>query len=142
MKGLLNYCICHEKRSFFQVQSMIFKSQHHPMGVHATRLAEDLQREIWGFAQAVIDAESQVCADNRMNYWKSRLTLSMEHAKARGMDPGEIAHQCELSLCTPHGAKPVPSSSLSRIENYLHQQGVPAKLQSPVRFDLGSVPLR
>jgi len=112
------------------------------MGVHATRLAEDLQREIWGFAQAVIDAESQVCADNRMNYWKSRLTLSMEHAKARGMDPGEIAHQCELSLCTPHGSKPVPSSSLSQIENYLHQQGVPAKLQSPVRFGLGSVSVR
>jgi len=142
MNGLINYCVCDKKRSLFQVQFMIFRSQYHPMGVHATRLAEDLQREIWGFAQAVIDAESQVCADNRMNYWKSRLTLSMEHAKARGMDLGEIAHQCELSLCTPHGAKPVPSSSLSQIENYLHQQGVPAKLQSPARFGLGSVPLR
>ena len=110
---------------------MISRVHHHPLGVHATRLAEDLQREIWGFAQAVIDEEHQVCADNRMNYWKSRLLLSVEHAKSKGMDAGEIAHQCELSLCTSRTSKPLPTRSLSQIEGYLQEQGVPVRLQVP-----------
>ncbi|MCX6934937.1 MAG: hypothetical protein NTZ01_01880 [Verrucomicrobia bacterium] len=106
---------------------------HHQLGLHATRLAEDLQREVWGFAQAVIDAENQVCADNRMNYWKSRLLLSVEHAKARGMEAGEIARQCELSLSTSRGSSNFPVNSLFQIESYLRQQGVPAKLHPPLR---------
>ena len=105
---------------------------HHHVGMHATRISEDLQREIWGFAQAVIDEENQGCADNRMNYWKSRLTLSVEHAKAKGMDPSEIAHQCVLTLCRSRGSKVLPNQSLSRIESYLQTQGVPAKLQGSV----------
>ena len=109
---------------------MISRLHHHPLGVHATRLAEDLQREIWGFAQAVIDEEYQLCADNRMNYWKSRLLLSVEHAKSKGMDAGEIAHQCELSLCTSRTSKPLPTRSLNQIEGYLQEQGVPVRLQS------------
>jgi hypothetical protein len=109
---------------------MISRVHHHPLGVHATRLAEDLQREIWGFAQAVIDEEHQLCADNRMNYWKSRLLLSVEHAKSKGMDADEIAHQCELSLCTSRAAKPMPIRSLNQIEGYLQEQGVPVRLQS------------
>ena len=109
---------------------MISRVHHHPLGVHATRLAEDLQREIWGFAQAVIDEEYQLCADNRMNYWKSRLLLSVEHAKSKGMDAGEIAHQCELSLCTSRTSKPLPTRSLNQIEGYLQEQGVPVRLQS------------
>ena len=109
---------------------MISRVHHHPIGVHATRLAEDLQREIWGFAQAVIDEEHQLCADNRMNYWKSRLLLSVEHAKSKGMDAGEIAHQCELSLCTSRTSKPLPTRSLNQIEGYLQEQGVPVRLQS------------
>ena len=112
--------------------SMISKIHHHHVGMHATRISEDLQREIWGFAQAVIDEENQGCADNRMNYWKSRLTLSVEHAKAKGMDPTEIAHQCVLTLCRSGGSKALPNQSLSRIESYLQTQGVPAKLQDPV----------
>ena len=110
---------------------MISRIHHHPPGVHATRLAEDLQREIWGFAQAVIDEEHQVCADNRMNYWKSRLLLSVEHAKSKGMDADEIAHQCELSLCTSRTSKPLPTRSLTQIEGYLQQQGVLVRLQAP-----------
>jgi hypothetical protein len=110
---------------------MISKIHHHHVGMHATRISEDLQREIWGFAQAVIDEENQGCADNRMNYWKSRLTLSVEHAKAKGMDPTEIAHQCVLTLCRSRGSKALPNQSLSRIESYLQTQGVPAKLQDP-----------
>lgn len=110
---------------------MISRFHHHPLGVHATRLAEDLQREIWGFAQAVIDEEHQVCADNRMNYWKSRLLLSVEHAKSKGMDADEIAHQCELSLCTSRTSKPLPTRSLTQIEGYLQQQGVLVRLQAP-----------
>ena len=110
---------------------MISRLHHHPLGVHATRLAEDLQREIWGFAQAVIDEEYQLCADNRMNYWKSRLLLSVEHAKSKGMDAGEIAHQCELSLCTSRTSKPLPIRSLTQIEGYLQQQGVLVRLQAP-----------
>ena len=109
---------------------MISRVHHHQPGVHATRLAEDLQREIWGFAQAVIDEEYQLCADNRMNYWKSRLLLSVEHAKSKGMDAGEIAHQCELSLCTSRTSKPLPTRSLNQIEGYLQEQGVPVRLQS------------
>ncbi len=109
---------------------MISKIHHHQVGMHATRLSEDLQREIWGFAQAVVDEVNQGCADNRMNYWKSRLTLSVEHAKARGMDAEEIAHQCELTLCTTRGTTPLPGDTLSRIETYLQRQGVPAKLIS------------
>jgi hypothetical protein len=112
---------------------MISKIHHYQVGVHATRLSEDLQREIWGFAQAVIDEENQQCANNRMNYWKSRLTLSVEHAKAKGMDLGEIAHQCQLTLCAPRGIKPLPGDSLGRIESYLQSQGVPAKLQAAER---------
>ena len=108
---------------------MISKIHHYQVGVHATRLSEDLQREIWGFAQAVIDEENQQCANNRMNYWKSRLTLSVEHAKAKGMDLGEIAHQCHLTLCAPRGIKPLPGDSLGRIESYLQSQGVPANLK-------------
>lgn len=111
---------------------MISRAHHHPLGVHATRLAEDLQREIWGFAQAVIDEEHQLCADNRMNYWKSRLLLSVEHAKSRGMDAGEIAYQCELSLCTSRASKPLPTRSLNQIEGYLQEQGVPVRLQSSI----------
>ena len=111
---------------------MISRIHHHPPGVHATRLAEDLQREIWGFAQAVIDEEHQVCADNRMNYWKSRLLLSVEHAKSKGMDADEIAHQCELSLCTSRTSKPLPTRSLTQIEGYLQQQGVLVRLQAPI----------
>ena len=111
---------------------MLSRIHHHPLGVHATRLAEDLQREIWGFAQAVIDEEHQVCADNRMNYWKSRLLLSVEHAKSKGMDAGEIAHQCELSLCTSRASKPLPTRSLTQIEGYLQEQGVPVRLQAPI----------
>ena len=110
---------------------MISRVHHHPLNVHATRLAEDLQREIWGFAQAVIDEEHQVCADNRMNYWKSRLLLSVEHAKSKGMDAEEIAHQCELSLCTSRTSKPLPTRSLTQIEGYLQQQGVLVRLQAP-----------
>ena len=110
---------------------MISRVHHHPLNVHATRLAEDLQREIWGFAQAVIDEEHQVCADNRMNYWKSRLLLSVEHAKSKGMDADEIAHQCELSLCTSRTSKPLPTRSLTQIEGYLQQQGVLVRLQAP-----------
>ena len=110
---------------------MISRFHHHPLNVHATRLAEDLQREIWGFAQAVIDEEHQVCADNRMNYWKSRLLLSVEHAKSKGMDADEIAHQCELSLCTSRTSKPLPTRSLTQIEGYLQQQGVLVRLQAP-----------
>ena len=109
---------------------MISRLHHHPLGVHATRLAEDLQREIWGFAQAVIDEEHQLCADNRMNYWKSRLLLSVEHAKSKGMDADEIAHQCELSLCTSRVSKPLPTRSLNQIEGYLQEQGVPVRLHS------------
>ena len=109
---------------------MISKIHHYQVGMHATRLSEDLQREIWGFAQAVIDELDHGCADNRMKYWKSSLTLSVEHAKARGMDAEEIAHQCELTLCTRRGTKPMPVDSLSRIESYLQTQGVPAKLLS------------
>jgi len=108
---------------------MISKIHHHHVGMHATRISEDLQREIWGFAQAVIDEEKQGCADNRMNYWKSRLTLSVEHAKAKGMDASEIAYQCVLTLCRSRGSKVLPNESLSRIESYLQTQGVPAKLQ-------------
>ena len=109
---------------------MISKIHHHQVGMHATRLSEDLQREIWGFAQAVIDEVNQDCADNRMKYWKSRLTLSVEHAKASGMDAEEIAHQCQLTLCSSRGTKPMPGDSLSRIESYLQTQGVPARLLS------------
>ena len=109
---------------------MISKIHHHQVGIHATRLSQDLQREIWGFAQAVVDEVNQGCAGNRMNYWKSRLTLSVEHAKSRGMDAEEIAHQCELTLCTSRGTKPLPGDTLSRIETYLKTQGVPAKLIS------------
>ena len=112
--------------------SMISKMHHHHVGMHATRISEDLQREIWGFAQAVIDEENQGCADNRMNYWKSRLTLSVEHAKAKGMDASEIAYQCVLTLCRSRGSKVLPNESLSRIESYLQTQGVPAKLQNLV----------
>jgi hypothetical protein len=111
---------------------MISKIHHHHVGMHATRISEDLQREIWGFAQAVIDEEKQGCADNRMNYWKSRLTLSVEHAKAKGMDASEIAHQCVLTLCRSGGSKALPNQSLSRIESYLQTQGVPARLQNLV----------
>ena len=114
---------------------MISRVHHHPLGVHATRLAEDLQREIWGFAQAVIDEEHQLCADNRMNYWKSRLLLSVEHAKSKGMDADEIAHQCELSLCPSRAAKPMPIRSLNQIEGYLQEQGVPVRLQSSIGND-------
>ena len=104
-------------------------TQHHP-GLHASRMAEDLQREVWGFAQAVADAQSQHCADNRMNYWKSRLSLSVDHAKARGMDTQEIAHQCEISLSRSFGARPLPAQAMFLIESFLRQQGVPARLNS------------
>lgn len=97
--------------------------------MHATRLAEDLQREIWGFAQAVIDEENKNCAGNRMNYWESRLTLSVEQAKAKGMDAAEIAHQFELTLGANRGCKSLPQFSLAKIENYLQRQGVSAQLQ-------------
>ena len=80
---------------------MISRVHHHQPGVHATRLAEDLQREIWGFTQAVIDEEHQL-----------------------------FAHQCELSLCTSRAAKPMPTRSLNQIEGYLQEQGVPVRLQS------------
>lgn len=111
---------------------MISKIHHHHVGMHATRVSEDLQREIWGFAQAVMDETNQGCADNRMNYWKSRLTLSVEHAKAKGMDPIEIAHQCVLTLSRSQGSKALPAESLSRIESYLQTHGVPARLQPAV----------
>ena len=118
-----------DKSNIVSAPSMISKIHHHHVGMHATRISEDLQREIWGFAQAVIDEENQGCADNRMNYWKSRLTLSVEHAKAKGMDASEIAYQCVLTLCRSRGSKALPNESLSRIESYLQTQGVPAKLQ-------------
>ena len=91
-------------------------------------MAEDLQKEVWGFAQAVSDAQHQHCADNRMKYWKSRLSLSLDHAKSRGMDVQEIAHQCELSLSRSLGMRPLPAQSLFLIESFLRQQGVPARL--------------
>jgi len=102
-------------------------TQHHP-GLHASRMAEDLQREVWGFAQAVADAQQHHCADNRMNYWKSRLSLAVEHAKARGMDTQEIAHQCELSLSRSMGTRPLPAQAMFLIESFLRQQSVPARL--------------
>ncbi len=102
-------------------------SQHH-VGLHASRMAEDLQREVWGFAQAVADAQQQHCADNRMNYWKSRLSLSVDHAKARGMDIQEIAHQCELSLSRSLGTRPLSAQTTFLIESFLRQQGIPARL--------------
>jgi hypothetical protein len=101
-------------------------------------LAEDLQREIWGFAQAVMDAEGDHCANNRMTYWKSRLAVSIQHAKSRGMAPEEMAHQSELSLNRSQGSRYPTSQSLFHIESYLRQQGVPARLKaglhSPVSF--------
>jgi len=105
-------------------------TQHHP-GLHASRMAEDLQREVWGFAQAVADAQQHQCADNRMNYWKSRLSLSVGHAKARGMDTQEIAHQCEISLSRSFGTRPLPVQAKFLIESFLRQQGVPARLNGP-----------
>ncbi|NBS13609.1 hypothetical protein EBT23_04430 [bacterium] len=117
---------------------MISRAYHHHPGVHASRLAEDLQREIWGFAQAVIDAEGNQCATNRMTYWKSRLAIAIEHAKSRGMAPEELAHQSELSLNRAQGSRHPTSQSLFQIETYLRQQGVPARLQAglntPVYF--------
>ena len=107
---------------------MISRVTHHHVGLHASRMAEDLQREVWGFAQAVSDAQNQHCADNRMNYWKSRLTLAVEHAKARGMEIPEIAHQCELSLSRSFGTRPLPAQAMFLIESFLRQQGVPARL--------------
>ena len=107
---------------------MISRVPQHHVGLHASRMAEDLRREVWGFAQAVADAQKQHCADNRMNYWKSRLSLSVDHAKTRGMDVQEIAHQCELSLSKSLGARPLPVQTLFLIESFLRQQGVPARL--------------
>lgn len=107
---------------------MISRVTQHHVGLHASRMAEDLQREIWGFAQAVSDAQHQTCADNRMNYWKSRVSLSLDHAKARGMEVQEIAHQCELSLARARGNRPLPAQTLFLIESFLRQQGVPARL--------------
>jgi len=111
---------------------------HHHLGMHATRLAEDLQREIWGFAQAVMDAEGDHCATNRMTYWKSRLAVSIEHAKSRGMAPEELAHQSELSLNRTQGTRYPTSQTLFQIETYLRQQGIPARLKAglntPVSF--------
>jgi len=109
---------------------MISRVTQYQPGLHASRMAEDLQREVWGFAQAVADAEHQQCADNRMNYWKSRLSLSVDHAKARGMDIQEIAHQCELSLSRSFGTRSLPSQAMFLIESFLRQQGVPARLNS------------
>ncbi|NDC80909.1 MAG: hypothetical protein EB090_06565 [Verrucomicrobia bacterium] len=117
--------------------SRAYHHHHHP-GVHASRLAEDLQREIWGFAQAVMDAEGDNCATNRMTYWKSRLAVSIEHAKSRGMAPEELAHQSELSLNRSQGSRFPSNQSLFQIESYLRQQGVPARLNAgphaPVNF--------
>jgi len=110
-------------------------TQHHP-GLHASRMAEDLQREVWGFAQAVADAQQHHCADNRMNYWKSRLSLSVDHAKARGMDTQEIAHQCELSLSRSLGNRPLPAQTMFLIESFLRQQGVPARLKGSTEASL------
>jgi hypothetical protein len=107
---------------------MISRITQHQPGLHATRMAEDLQREVWGFAQAVADAQEQQCADNRMNYWKSRLSLSVDHAKARGMEIQEIAHLCELSLSRSLGTRPLPTQAMFLIESFLRQQGVPARL--------------
>ncbi|NDF16428.1 MAG: hypothetical protein EB079_00465 [Verrucomicrobia bacterium] len=107
---------------------MISRITHYHPGLHASRIAEDLQREVWGFAQAVSDAEQNQCADNRMNYWKSRLSLSVSHARSRGMEFEEIAHQCELSLSRSFGSVPLPSQALFLIESFLRQQGVPARL--------------
>jgi len=109
---------------------MISRAYHHHPGVHASRLAEDLQREIWGFAQAVMDAEGDHCATNRMTYWKSRLAVSIEHAKSRGMAPEELAHQSELSLNRSQGSRHPSSQSLFQIETYLRQQGIPARLKA------------
>jgi len=36
---------------------MISRVTQHHVGLHASRMAEDLQREVWGFAQAVADAD-------------------------------------------------------------------------------------
>ena len=110
---------------------MISRVTQHHVGRHASRMAEDLQREVWGFAQAIADSQQQHCADNRMNYWKSRLSLSLDHAKARGMEIQEIAHQCELSLSRSFGTRPLPPQSLFLIESFLRQQGVPARLNGP-----------
>jgi len=107
---------------------MISRVTQHQPGLHASRMAEDLQREVWGFAQAVADAQQQHCADNRMNYWKSRLSLSVDHAKARGMGIQEIAHQCELSLSRSFGTRPLPAPTMFLIESFLRQQGVPTRL--------------
>jgi len=109
---------------------MISRAYHHHPGVHASRLAEDLQREIWGFAQAVMDSEGDHCATNRMTYWKSRLAVSIEHAKSRGMAPEELAHQSELSLSRSQGSRHPSSQSLFQIETYLRQQGIPARLKA------------
>jgi len=109
---------------------MISRTYHHHPGVHASRLAEDLQREIWGFAQAVMDSEGDHCATNRMTYWKSRLAVSIEHAKSRGMAPEELAHQSELSLSRSQGSRHPSSQSLFQIETYLRQQGIPARLKA------------
>lgn len=97
--------------------------------MNATRLAEDLKREVWCFAQAVMDQEDQNCAENRMSYWKNRLHFSLELAKAKGMDPQEIARQCELALGTPHGARYPVAKSIFQIESHLRQHGVPARLK-------------
>jgi len=110
---------------------------HHHLGMHASRLAEDLQREIWGFAQAVMDAEGDHCATNRMTYWKSRLAVSIEHAKSRGMAPEELAHQSELSLSRSQGNRYPTSQSLFQIETYLRQQGVPARLKAGMHAPVG-----
>ena len=107
---------------------MISRVTQHHVGLHASRIAEDLQKEVWGFAQAVSDAQQQNCADNRMNYWKSRLTLSVEHAKTRGMEIEEIAHQCERSLSRSAGTRPLASQTRFLIESFLRQQGIPARL--------------
>ena len=115
---------------------MISRVTQHHVGLHASRMAEDLQREVWGFAQAVADSEQQHCADNRMNYWKSRLSLSLDHAKARGMEIHEIAHQCELSLSRAPGTRPLPAQSLFLIESFLRQQGVPARLNGSTKAPL------
>jgi len=108
---------------------MISRVTQHQPGFHASRMAEDLQKEVWGFAQAVADAQHQHCADNRMNYWKSRLSISFDHAKARGMDIQEIAHQCEISLSRSFGTRPLPAQAMFLIESFLRQQGVPARLR-------------
>lgn len=107
---------------------MISRSNHHHQAMNATRVAEDLKREVWAFAQAVMDAESENCAENRMNYWKNRLQLSLELAKAKGMDSQEIARQCELSLGTPRGSRYPIAKSIFQIESHLRQHGVPARL--------------